>query len=272
VSAATSTTDGAKQAAAGKKSVQRAAKNGAASADMTIEQLSARSGFTVRNIRSHGARGLLPPPEVRNRIGYYGSVHLNRLRLIQDLQGEGFNLNGIKRLLEKRLGPAEQLLSFKRDLESFDSEEPPQTFTRDELFARFGEESDFAIKQAVKSGALVLVDEDRYEAPVPSLLDAAEAVVAQGVTLDHTLVVFAKAQSRCRSVAHEFVRLFLEDVWKPFEEDGYPEDRWPEVREALKRLRPLSSQALMAIYEMTMADEVDSAFGKQLERLSKRKS
>jgi hypothetical protein len=28
----------------------------------------------------------------------------------------------------------------------------------------------------------------------------------------------------------------------------------------------------MAIYEMTMADEVDSAFGKQLERLSKRKS
>jgi DNA-binding transcriptional MerR regulator len=271
VNAPTSTTGGAKQAAAGKKSVQRAAKNGAASADMTIEQLAARSGFTVRNIRSHGARGLLPPPEVRDRIGYYGSEHLNRLRLIQDLQGEGFNLNGIKRLLEQRLGPAEQLLSFKRDLESFDSNEP-QTFTRDELFARFGEESDTAINQAVKSGALVLVDEDRYEAPVPSLLDAAEAVVGQGVTLDHTLVVFAKAQSRCRSVAHEFVRLFLEDVWKPFEEDGYPEDRWPEVREALNRLRPLSSQALMAIYEMTMADEVDSAFGKQLERLSKRKS
>ena len=44
---------------------------------MTIEQLSARSGFTVRNIRSHGARGLLPAPEVRDRIGYYGSEHLN---------------------------------------------------------------------------------------------------------------------------------------------------------------------------------------------------
>jgi DNA-binding transcriptional MerR regulator len=271
VSTATSTTDGAEQAAAGKQAGRRAPKNGARSADMTIEQLSARSGFTVRNIRSHGARGLLPAPEVRDRIGYYGSEHLNRLKLIQELQGEGFNLNGIKRLLEQRLGPAEQMLSFKRDLESFDSEEP-QTFTRDELFARFGEESDTAIKQAVKSGALVLIDEDLYEAPVPSLLDAAEAVIGQGVTLDHTLVVFAKAQSHCRSVAHEFVRLFLEDIWKPFEEDGYPEDRWPEVREALNRLRPLSSQALTAIYEMTMANEVDSAFGKQLERLSKRKS
>jgi len=28
----------------------------------------------------------------------------------------------------------------------------------------------------------------------------------------------------------------------------------------------------MAVYQMTMSDEVDSAFGKQLERLSKSKS
>jgi DNA-binding transcriptional MerR regulator len=244
--------------------------DGAKAADMTIEELSARSGITVRNIRSHRARGLLPPPEVRDRVGYYGAEHLNRLRLIQELQGEGFNLKGIERLLEKRLGPAEQMLSFKRDLEAFENEEP-QTFTRDELVARFGDESDVAIRQAVDFGALVPTGEDRYEAPYPSLLDAAEAVVGEGVPLDHTLVVFRKAQSRCRSVAHEFVRLFLEDVWKPFEEDGYPEDRWPEVREALHRLRPLSSRALTAIFQMTMADEVESAFGRQLERLGRGK-
>ena len=33
--------------------------------------------------------------------------------------------------------------------------------------------------------------------------------------------------------------------------------------------RPLSTKALMAVYQMTMSDEVDHAFGKQLERLSK---
>ena len=58
-----------------------------AGATMTIEQLAARSGITVRNIRSHRSRGLLPPPEVRDRIGYYGPEHLNRLLLIKDLQG-----------------------------------------------------------------------------------------------------------------------------------------------------------------------------------------
>ena len=64
-------------------------------------------------------------------------------------------------------------------------------------------------------------------ARVPSLLDAAEGVVKQGVPLNHALTVLSKVQDRCRSVAKEFVRLFLEDVWKPFEEAGYPDERWP---------------------------------------------
>jgi DNA-binding transcriptional MerR regulator len=238
---------------------------------MTIEELAAESGMTVRNIRSHRARGLLPPPEVRERVGYYGPTHVSRLRMIQELQAEGFNLKGIERLLEHSPGPAEQFLSFKRTLgASFETEEP-ETFTRDELAERFGEDTGEALKRAVEAGALVPIGDQRYEARTPSLLDAAEGVLAQGVPLDHALAVLAKVQDRCRSVAREFVRLFLEDVWKPFEEEGYPDERWPEVRQALDQLRPLSTQALMAIYQMTMSDEVDAAFGKQLERLSKGK-
>jgi DNA-binding transcriptional MerR regulator len=239
--------------------------------DLTIEQLSAQSGMTVRNIRSHRARGLLPAPEVRDRVGYYGPQHVARLRMIQELQSEGFNLKGIERLLEQSPGPAEQFLSFKRALgASFETEEP-QSFTREELIERFGTDSEDALKEAIESGGLVPLGDDRYEARVPSLLDAAEGVLAQGVPLNHALAVLSKVQDRCRSVAREFVRLFLEDVWKPFEEAGYPEDRWPEVRAALDQLRPLSTQALMGIYQMTMSDEVDAAFGKQLERLSKSK-
>ena len=48
--------------------------------------------MTVRNIRAHQSRGLLPPPEVRARTGYYGPEHVARLRLIHDMQAEGFNL------------------------------------------------------------------------------------------------------------------------------------------------------------------------------------
>jgi DNA-binding transcriptional MerR regulator len=76
---------------------------------LTIEQLAAAPGMSVRNIRSHQARGLLAPPEVRLRVGYYGPEHVAQLRLIRDLQEEGFNLNGIKRLLDDTHGTAERL-------------------------------------------------------------------------------------------------------------------------------------------------------------------
>src|SRR3712207_1983410 len=66
---------------------------------LTIEQLAQRTGMTVRNIRNHQSRGLLPPPDVVARTGYYGPGHVERLHLIREMQAEGFNLNAIKRLL-----------------------------------------------------------------------------------------------------------------------------------------------------------------------------
>ena len=67
-------------------------------------------------------------------------------------------------------------------------------------------------------------------------------------------------------VARNFVRLFLEQVWKPFDEAGRPDERWSEVQEALERLRPLASEALIGMFQLAMNDAVDHAFGEVLER------
>ena len=45
-----------------------------AESNLTIEQLAAEVKMSVRNIRNHHSRGLLPPPEVRARIGYYNGM------------------------------------------------------------------------------------------------------------------------------------------------------------------------------------------------------
>lgn len=58
----------------------------AADADLTIDQLAQRTGMTVRNLRAHQSRGLLPPPEVRARTGFYGVEHVARIELIKELQ------------------------------------------------------------------------------------------------------------------------------------------------------------------------------------------
>jgi DNA-binding transcriptional MerR regulator len=238
-------------------------------ADMTIEDLAAASGMTVRNIRAHRGRGLLPAPEVRDRVGYYGPDHLARLRLIAEMQAQGFNLKAIERLLEQTRGRPEHVMGLKQALgESFEAEQT-QVVTAAELGERFGEQADSrALRQAVRLGVLVPLGDGRYEAPTPATLAAAEEVVARGVPLAHALAVEAKVRSAARSVAREFVRLFVEDVFKPFAAAGYPEERWAEVTESIERLRPLSSQVLLSAYQQTMGAEVEKAFGKELERLA----
>ena len=66
---------------------------------LTVGQLADAAGMTVRNVRNHQSRGLLPPPDIEARTGYYGERHLERLRLIQEMQADGYNLEAIRRLL-----------------------------------------------------------------------------------------------------------------------------------------------------------------------------
>jgi len=244
----------------------------ASAQSLTIEQLAAESGMTVRNIRAHRARGLLQAPQVRERVGYYGPEHLARLRLITRMQADGFNLRAIERLLEQTRGQPEQLLSLSEVLITPFQGEQPRVFSAEELRVRLGEQADAkALARAEELGLLVAMGAGRFEAPVPSLIDAAQEVVEMGVPLRHALTVVQKVQQQCRSVAHEFVKLFLADLWEPFAQDGYPEGRWEEVRSSIERLRPLSSAVLLASYQLTMSREVEAAFGRELARLTKRR-
>src|ERR1700690_3929972 len=106
--------------------------------DLTVEQLAAEVGMSVRNIRNHHTRGLLPPPEVRARVGYYSSEHVARLRLILDLQADGFNLAAIERLLSGSDGLAERLLGLRHAVTAPFEPEEPEVVTAEELAARFG--------------------------------------------------------------------------------------------------------------------------------------
>lgn len=239
------------------------------SATLTIEQLAAESGMTVRNIRAHQARGLLDPPEVRLRVGYYGPDHVERLRVIRDLQDQGFNLAGIKRLLDDDRGSAERLDRFRRALTEPPHAERPQTLTLAELGSRFrvsATEAPQVMERAQRLGVLRSVGDDHFEAPSPALLSVAEQVVARGVSLDGALAVFEAIEEHCDGVSVAFVQTFLEEVWQPFQAAGMPVARWSEIEESIEQLRPLATEALVAIFGQRMAAQIDSAFGALAER------
>jgi DNA-binding transcriptional MerR regulator len=236
---------------------------------LTVEQLAARTGMSVRNIRNHQSRGLLPPPEVRARVGYYGDEHVTRLRLIQEMQAQGFKLEAIKRLIGEHGPSVEQFLGLKRAVTAPFETESPEVLSVDDLVERFGNVGEKALAKAQKLGLLVPIGDGLFEAPSPALLRAAEEVLARGVPLAAALNVLERVKRSSEATSRAFAELFLDEVWKPFNEAGRPNHRWPEMTEAIERLRPLASEVVLAMFKQTMEAEVERAFGRALEQRAK---
>ena len=240
------------------------ARNEEHEAKLTIDELARRTGMTVRNIRAHQSRGLLPPPEVRARTGYYGPEHVARLRLIQDMQAGGFNLESIERIIDASNGASEQVLDFSEAvLESFVTEEP-EFATAQELELRLGGPIDNrTYRKAEKLGLVRPLGDGRFELPSPTLARAAEELVSLGIPLSHALAVGEAIQRHSRAIAEAFVRLFMQDVVGG-QDPPRTADEWRELRETLDRLRPLATEAVRAGFQQTMSQVVESQLTKIL--------
>ncbi len=239
-------------------------------ATLTVEQLAYETGMSVRNIRNHQSRGLLPPPEVRARIGYYGPEHVARLRLIQEMQGEGFKLSAISRLIGDHGADADRFVGLRQAVTAPFATEAPEVLSREELAERFQVDDDRLLAKAQKLGLLIDLGDERYEAPSPALLQAAEDVLKMGISLSAALAAIEKLNRNSQSSARTFVNLFVEELWKPFDEAGRPDDGWAEIIESIERLRPLAVEALNATFRLTLTTEVEKAFGEVLERRKKK--
>ncbi len=227
--------------------------------------------MSVRNIRNHQSRGLLPPPEVRARVGYYGPEHVARLRLIQEMQGEGFKLSAISRLIGEHGADADRFVGLRQAVTAPFATEAPEVYSREELVEKFGIDDDRLLEKAQKLGLLVDLGDDRFEAPSPALIRAAEEVTGMGIELPAALAVIEKLERNAQSSARTFVNLFVDELWKPFDDAGRPEEGWEDLIAAIGRLRPLAFDALNATFRLTLTTEIEKAFGEVLERRQKKK-
>jgi DNA-binding transcriptional MerR regulator len=228
------------------------------SQELTIDELAQLTGTTVRNIRAHQSRGLLPAPRIRARTGYYGPDHVSRLRMIQAMQAEGFRLDAIQRLLERPEGAGEQIFNFGRTLLSSFADTAPEFATSEELERRFGAPlEERLLRKAQRLGLLHSLGEGRWEIRNPTLMAAGEELAAMGIPLSHALAVAEQIERHTRAIADAYVRLFLSDVVGSRRLGDQPPEEWTRLSEALERLRPLASGAVRAGFEQAMSDAVE---------------
>lgn len=232
----------------------------------TIDELARVSGVTVRNIRAYQARGLLPPPEVRARTGYYGPGHAARLELIQELQGEGVKLDVIKKLLDTTGGSTEQVVRFIRAVRTLFAVEDRQIVTLAELVERFSETDPNLVKRAQKMGLLTEIADGTYEETSPRLMEAAQAMTEMGIPMTRSLDVVEQLRRHADGIARIYVDLFLGEVWQPFDAEGRPDDQWPRLYEVIGNLRKVSGDAMLAVLELAVAERLDVTFGRDIVR------
>ena len=241
-------------------------------AELTIDELARRTGMTVRNIRAHQSRGLLPAPKVRGRTGFYGPEHESRINLIRELQADGFKLEAVGRLLDSAGGSSEEVLRFTRAVKAPFEDEQPQIVTAEELAERWdaGDAAPSLLRKAERLGILRPLPDGNFEELSPRLGRTSTELAALGIPAEAALEVAAQLRKHSDAVAKTFVGLFIDQVWKPFEREGRPEGELPEVRDALERLRPLASDALLAMFQLVMTEVVEDRMGREVERIQER--
>ncbi len=203
------------------------------------------TGTTVRNVRSHQSRGLLPPPEIRARTGYYGPEHVARVRMIQAMQAEGFRLKAIERLLDRPEDAAEQIFNFGHSLLHAFGLTHAEFATTDELAERFGGALDpRLLRKAEKLGLIRSLGEERWEIRNPTLVSAGEQLVAWG-SRSPTRSRWPRRSSATRRRSPRLTCGCSAPTCSGGKEIAERSaEEWAQVQEALERLRPLAMEAI----------------------------
>ena len=248
-------------------------KKGGAQTDgkMTIGELARRTGMTVRNIRAHQTRGLLPPPEVQGRTGYYGEEHVARIELTREMQAEGLNLEAIRRVLESTGGSSKEMVDFARAVRAPFEDETPEIFSAEDFAEAWGVKTvdEKLLRKAEKLGVLRVLADGNIEVISPRLHRAASRMIEFGISPEAAVAVAAKLHDHADAVARAYVDLFTEQIWEPFDKAGRPDDDWQKVLEALEAMRPLASDALLAMFQITMGEETEKAAERTLRNAGK---
>jgi len=217
---------------------------------LTLDELTARVGMSVRNIRFYTSKGLVPPPIRRGRSGYYSPDHVARLELVQELQAHGFTLAAIEKYVARIPGDATpEDIALHRTMLAPWQADLPIGMTRAELDRRTGRtlsDDDLATLRAL--GIVFPTKRGHYEVAV-SQLSVGLGLLDLGFPIEAAVAAAEVYAEHGRQIARELNELFRTMVWPRYKESGASPDT---LREVVERIKPLSIASLVSAYEAAM--------------------
>lgn len=242
------------------------------SGDMTIDQLAASVGMTVRNVRAYSSRGLIPPPRLVGRTGYYGEHHERRLRLVRDLLDRGYTLSAVEKALgDSTVVPDAHVLDLLSVLSDPLGDPPaPELINLESLghLAHIEVDREHGLLDLLEDrGLLERVDDDTVRLLQPQLVRAGAQAMALGVSRDAISKLLDEVLEGTTQLADHFVEAARDDVWRPFRDAGMPEERWPEILQSFQSLLPIASQVVVAAFRDRLGRAIEQTLGEELEAI-----
>ncbi|MBL1085984.1 MerR family transcriptional regulator [Streptomyces actinomycinicus] len=216
---------------------------------LTIDELAARAGVTVRTVRFYGSKGLLPPPEIGpRRVGRYGPGHVARLALIEELQQQGMTLAAIERYL-RQLPPdlTPHDLAIHRAVVASWAPEAVETVSRRELERRAGRPlDDEDVERLAAMNAVEPGDGDTFRMDA-GLLRLGVRLLDVPLSQEAILAARKVLVEHSRAAAHELSQLFRGEV---AERDAR------DVKSLSAHMHPLVVQALLTTFQHSLRQEL----------------
>ena len=216
---------------------------------LTVDELAAATGLTVRTTRYYAGLGLIPPPTRRGRMAYYSSQHRARLELIRALQDHGFTLAAIEKYLARLpVDASVEDLAVQRAMLTSWKSGGHEVVTRRQLEARAGRRlSDEQLGRLETMMGIRPVDDGRYE-----LLPAFDVSV-KSLDLDlpiDSLVAAGEAINRhMDALADELTAIMKDRVLAPYLESAKTAEDKARFEQTVSRLRQLTLEAVVSGFQ-----------------------
>jgi DNA-binding transcriptional MerR regulator len=222
--------------------------------EYTIDELAAVARVPSRTIRFYQSRGALMPPEIRGRVAFYGSAHVERLKLIAQLQDRGLRIDAIRDLLASidrgELDLAEWL-GVEQQVQAPWVNDKPRTVTEAEIYEIAGSRRPGLLADLLRRG-MIERHQDVYLVQSPALLSIAMKLEAAGVDLGTVAYAWDILRKHVGRTANELVELFVKRV-----ED---EKLSPGALGQFDSLRTLGMDAVRLIFGRAMEHELRTLY------------
>ena len=240
-------------------------------ADYRVDDLARAAGTTARNVRLYQERGLLPPPRLVGRVGWYDDSHLARLRLITRLLDRGFSLANIAELLTTWESGRDlsSVLGIEQVLTVPWNDEDPTPVTLAELREAFG--PDFGASEADRLVDIGLLQRHgrRYVVPSPALLGVARELVLVGLPLAAVMRLAETLVENLAAIARGFATITSEVLNPQANPALLTSEEVDRIATLAARLRPLAAVAVARGFSVTMERETAALLGERIALLTR---